>query len=271
MQNPDIYFQVREANNPSYEQLPDMVEKYMQGINKITGRDYRLFNYYGAPDAERVIIGMGSVSGVIRETVEHLKGLGEKVGYLQVHLYRPFSVKHFLNELPSGVKKIAVLDRTKEIGAIGEPLYQDVCSIYTNAADRPEIYGGRYGLSSKDTDPAQIKAVFDNLLLASPKNHFTIGITDDVNGTSLPIGPALDLKNDGTVCCKFWGLGSDGTVGANKNSIKIIGEYTDLYAQAYFEYDTKKSYGITRSHLRFGKHPILSTCLIKKADFCCMP
>ncbi len=267
VQNPDIYFQVREANNPSYEQLPEVVEKYVNKINEITGRDYGLFNYYGDPNAEKVIIAMGSVSGTIRETVEYLNRQGQKVGYLQVHLYRPFSEKHFLKALPKSVRKIAVLDRTKEIGAIGEPLYQDVCSLFTNAPERPEIYGGRYGLSSKDTDSAQIKAVFDNLGLSPPKNHFTIGITDDVSGLSLPIGPAIDTETDGTVSCKFWGLGSDGTVGANKNSIKIIGDYTDLYAQAYFEYDTKKSYGITRSHLRFGKTPILSTYLIKKANF----
>ncbi|MDD3350817.1 MAG: pyruvate:ferredoxin (flavodoxin) oxidoreductase, partial [Eubacteriales bacterium] len=267
VQNPDIYFQVREANNPSYEKLPEVVEKYIEGINQITGRNYGLFNYYGDPQAERVIIAMGSVSGTIRETVEYLNRLGEKVGYLQVHLYRPFSTKHFLNGLPKSAKKVAVLDRTKEIGAIGEPLYQDVCAIFNNTDERPKIYGGRYGLSSKDTDAAQIKAVFDNLKLDSPKNQFTVGITDDVSGTSLPIGPAIDTETEGTVSCKFWGLGSDGTVGANKNSIKIIGDYTPLYAQAYFEYDTKKSYGITRSHLRFGKQPILSTYLIKKADF----
>ncbi|MDO4552259.1 MAG: pyruvate:ferredoxin (flavodoxin) oxidoreductase [Bacillota bacterium] len=267
VQNPDVYFQVREANNLFYEQLPDIVEEYMEGINRITGRSYKLFNYFGAPDAERVIVAMGSVSGAIEEAVEVLCDRGEKVGFLQVHLYRPFSVRHFLDQLPATVKRIAVLDRCKEMGAAGEPLYQDVCSVFINEPDRPEIYGGRYGLSSKDTDPGQIKAVFDHLTEESPLNGFTIGIVDDVTNLSLTADPSFALDDEGTVNCKFWGLGSDGTVGANKNSIKIIGDYTDMYAQAYFEYDTKKSYGITKSHLRFGKSPIRSTYLVKRADF----
>lgn len=267
VQNPDIYFQVREANNRFYDELPGVVEEYMNKINKLTGRDYKLFNYYGAPDADRVIIAMGSVSGTIKETVEYLNAGGEKVGYLQVHLYRPFSAEHFRRELPRGVKKIAVLDRTKEIGAVGEPLYQDVCALFVNDLDRPQIYGGRYGLSSKDTTPAQIKAVYDNLASEEPKNNFTIGIKDDVTHFSLAEEGILPIDNKGTVSCKFWGLGSDGTVGANKNSIGIIGEYTDMYCQAYFEYDTKKSFGITKSHLRFGHWPIESSYLVKRADF----
>ncbi|MBE6032182.1 MAG: pyruvate:ferredoxin (flavodoxin) oxidoreductase [Clostridiales bacterium] len=269
VQNPDVYFQVREANNPFYDALPGIVEKYFEGINKITGKNYKLFNYYGAPDADRIIVAMGSVSGTIMDTVDYLNARGEKVGYVQVHLYRPFSAKHLLAAIPESVKKIAVLDRCKEHGAVGEPLYEDICSVYAQnkELEAPLIVGGRYGLSSKDTDPAQIKAVFDNLLEAEPKNSFTIGINDDLTGLSLPIGPALDTESEGTVCCKFWGLGSDGTVGANKNSIKIIGDDTDLYAQAYFEYDTKKSFGITKSHLRFGKNPIRTTSLVKWADF----
>ena len=267
VQNPDVYFQFREANNSAYQDFPDVAEYYVKELSKITGRDYDLFNYYGDPEAERVIVAMGSVSGAIRETVEYLNKKGEKVGYLQVHLYRPWSVKHYLKNLPKTVKKIAVLDRCKDMGSIGEPLYQDVCSVYINEEVRPLIVGGRYGLSSKDTDPAQIKAVFDNLAQDKPKNNFTIGITDDVTNLSLPAGPALPLEQEGTIACKFWGLGSDGTVGANKNSIKIIGENTDMYAQAYFEYDTKKSYGITKSHLRFGTNPILSSYYVKRADF----
>lgn len=266
VQNPDVYFQFREANNGFYDALPDIVESYMEKISGLTGREYHLFNYYGAPDAERVIIAMGSVSGAIRETVEYLNRQGEKVGFLQVHLYRPFSGKHFLQALPATVKRVAVLDRCKEMGATGEPLYQDVCTVLANRENSPLVVGGRYGLSSKDTDPAQIVAVFQNLTAPEPKNGFTIGIQDDVTHHSLPVGPPLDLGGR-CVACKFWGLGSDGTVGANKNSIKIIGEYTDLYTQAYFEYDTKKSFGITKSHLRFGQDPILSTYLVKQADF----
>ena len=265
--NPDIYFQLRESNNTDYANLPDVVESYMGEISKLTGREYHLFNYYGAPDAERVIVAMGSVSGCVQEVVNALNAKGEKVGFLQVHLFRPFSVQHLLAAMPKSVKKIAVLDRVKEAGSIGEPLYEDICAAYINDANRPMIYAGRFGLSSKDTTPAQIKAVFDNLSAAEPRNHFTIGINDDVTHLSLPVGPAMNTEPEGTISCKFWGLGSDGTVGANKNSIKIIGETTDMYCQAYFEYDTKKSFGITKSHLRFGKKPISSTYYVSHADF----
>ena len=265
--NPDIYFQLRESNNTDYANLPDVVEDYMAQISRLTGREYHLFNYYGAPDAERVIVAMGSVSGCAQEVVNYLNAKGEKVGFLQVHLFRPFSRKHLLAALPKTVRKIAVLDRVKEMGSIGEPLYEDVCAAFINEKTRPEIYAGRYGLSSKDTTPAQLKAVFDNLLLDEPKNHFTIGIVDDVTHLSLPVGAPLLTEPEGTISCKFWGLGSDGTVGANKNSIKIIGDTTDMYCQAYFEYDTKKSFGITKSHLRFGKKPISSTYYVSNADF----
>ena len=265
--NPDIYFQLRESNNTDYANLPDVVEDYMAQISRLTGREYHLFNYYGAPDAERVIVAMGSVSGCAQEVVNYLNAKGEKVGFLQVHLFRPFSRKHLMAAMPKTVKRIAVLDRVKEAGSIGEPLYEDICAAYINEADRPLIFAGRYGLSSKDTTPAQLKAVFDNLLLEEPKNHFTIGIEDDVTHLSLPVGVPLLTEPEGTISCKFWGLGSDGTVGANKNSIKIIGETTDMYCQAYFEYDTKKSFGITKSHLRFGKHPISSTYYVSRADF----
>ena len=267
VQNPDVYFQFREANNRSYDELPDTVEDYMQKINAITGGDYHVFNYYGAPDATRVIVAMGSVSGAARETVAYLNAQGEKIGYLQVHLFNPFSAEYFLKALPKTVQKIAVLDRCKEMGAAGDPLYLAVCAAYTNRKDTPYICGGRYGLSSKDTTPAQIKAVFDHLLQDEPFTGFTVGIEDDVTHRSLPVGPSLPLSHKKMVSCKFWGLGSDGTVGANKNSIKIIGNNTDQYTQAYFEYDTKKSFGITRSHLRFGEEPILSSYLVKEADF----
>ena len=268
VQNPDIYFQVREANNADYEALPDIVESYMAEISKITGREYHIFNYYGAPDADKLIIAMGSVCGATQEVIDRLNGEGQKLGLLQVHLYRPFSVKHMLNAIPKTVKKIAVLDRVKEAGAVGEPLYEDVCSAYNEYdGERPMILSGRYGLSSKDTDPACIKAVYDNLDAAEPINHFTIGINDDVTHKSLALDKDFVIENEGTISCKFWGLGSDGTVGANKNSIKIIGDQTDKYCQAYFEYDTKKSFGITKSHLRFGDTPIRSTYLVKSANF----
>ena len=267
VQNPDVYFQFREANNRFYEELPDVVEEYMGKINAATGEDYHLFNYYGAADAERVIVAMGSVSGTARETVAYLNALGEKVGYLQVHLFNPFSAAHFLSALPKSVKKLAVLDRCKEMGALGDPLYLTVCGVYANRPGAPYICGGRYGLSSKDTTPAQIKAVFDHLKQECPATGFTVGIEDDVTHRSLPVGEDLALNHKKMVSCKFWGLGSDGTVGANKNSIKIIGDNTNLYTQAYFEYDTKKSFGITRSHLRFGEEPILSTYLVRQADF----
>jgi pyruvate-ferredoxin/flavodoxin oxidoreductase len=268
VQNPDVYFQSREANNIYYDRIPQVFEEYMREIGKATGREYNLFDYYGAADAERVIIAMGSVGGTAREVVEALNARGEKVGFIQVHLYRPFSTKHFLAALPKTAKVISVLDRTKESGAIGEPLYQDICAVFAGAESRPIILGGRYGLSSKDTTPSQIKAVFDNMKAEPPQDHFTIGIVDDVSFLSLQEDEADTIQyTDGVINCKFWGLGSDGTVGANKNSIKIIGENTDMSVQAYFEYDTKKSYGVTKSHLRFGKREILSSYLVKKADF----
>ena len=266
-QNPDIFFQAREASNPYYEAVPDVVERYMGEINKLTGRDYQLFNYYGAPDADRIIIAMGSACDAIEETIDYLMAKGEKVGLVKVHLYRPWSSKHFLSAIPKTAKKIAVLDRTKEPGALGEPLYQDVCTAFFEQGDRPTIVAGRYGLGSKDVTPASIFAVYDNLTKAEPKNHFTIGIVDDVTHLSLPQDKKIDVTPEGTTSCKFWGLGSDGTVGANKNSIKIIGDHTDMYAQAYFSYDSKKSGGITQSHLRFGKQPIRSSYLVKMADF----
>ncbi|HEX2945337.1 MAG TPA: pyruvate:ferredoxin (flavodoxin) oxidoreductase [Clostridia bacterium] len=266
-QNPDIFFQAREASNTYYDALPAIVEEYMKKINELTGRNYGLFNYYGAPDADRIIIAMGSVCETIDETIDYLMAKGEKVGVVKVHLYRPFSVKHLLKVIPETAKKIAVLDRTKEPGSLGEPLYQDVCTALFESGKSPVIVAGRYGLGSKDTTPAQIVAVYDNLKAKSPKNHFTIGIVDDVTKLSLDSGEELETAPEGTVSCKFWGLGSDGTVGANKNSIKIIGDHTDMYAQAYFAYDSKKSGGVTISHLRFGKKPIHSTYLINKADF----
>jgi pyruvate-ferredoxin/flavodoxin oxidoreductase len=267
VQNPDIYFQVREANNKYYEDLPQTVEICMQQINELTGRDYRLVNYYGDVNAEYVIVAMGSVSGTVQETVDDLIDSGEKVGFVQIHLYRPFPINHFLEAIPKTTKIISVLDRTKEMGAVGEPLYQDICSLYTGRVNAPVILGGRYGLSSKDTTPAQIKAVFANMQSERPSRHFTIGIIDDVTHLSLPDINSSSQNNKNAICCKFWGLGSDGTVGANKNSIKIIGENTDLHVQAYFEYDTKKSFGITKSHLRFGKDPIRSSYLVRNADF----
>lgn len=266
-QNPDIYFQTREAVNSYYQELPEVVEHYMNEINRITGRNYGLFNYYGAADAEKVIIAMGSSSEVIQTTVEHLNAQGEKVGLLVVHLYRPFSAKHFLSAMPKSVRKIAVLDRTKEPGSFGEPLYLDVRSVYYGQENQPLIVGGRYGLGSKDITPPDVLAVFANLDLPEPKNNFTVSIVDDVTYTSLPVTELLDTTPAGTKSCKFWGLGSDGTVGANKSAIKIIGDYTDMYAQGYFSYDSKKSGGITVSHLRFGHEPIRAPYLISFADF----
>ena len=267
VQNPDIYFQVREANNRFYNQLPEIVEDYMAEIKKITGREYHLFNYYGDPEAEEIIIAMGSVSGTIEQVCDHLNAQGRKVGFVQVHLYRPFSFEHFMNAIPQTVKKIAVLDRCKEIGSAGEPLYQDVCTAFINSDRKARIVGGRYGLSSKDTDPSQIIAVYDNLLLDNPKADFTIGINDDVTHLSLPLGPYITTGDEDVISCKFWGLGGDGTVGANKNTVQIINDYTNKYAQAYFEYDAKKSYGVTKSHLRFGRRPIRSAYYVKSADF----
>ncbi|MDI3311594.1 MAG: pyruvate:ferredoxin (flavodoxin) oxidoreductase, partial [Thermoanaerobacterium sp.] len=266
-QNPDIYFQEREASNRYYNAVPEIVEEYMKEISKITGREYKLFDYYGAPDAERIVIAMGSVTETIEETIDYLLKKGEKVGVVKVHLYRPFSFKHFMDAIPKTVKKIAVLDRTKEAGAFGEPLYEDVRAAFYDSEMKPVIVGGRYGLGSKDTTPAQIIAVFDNLKSDTPKNNFTIGIVDDVTYTSLPIGEEIETTPEGTISCKFWGFGSDGTVGANKSAIQIIGDNTDMYAQAYFSYDSKKSGGVTISHLRFGKKPIRSTYLINNADF----
>jgi len=267
-QNPDIFFQAREANNPFYAAIPFVVEEYMNKINQLTGRSYGLFNYHGASDAERVIVAMGSACEAIEETVDYLNAKGEKVGLLTVHLYRPFSAEHFLRVLPKSVKKIAVLDRTKEPGSLGEPLYQDVCTVFMEkGGEIPTIIGGRYGLGSKDVFPSQIAAVFAHLNQDRPLNHFTVGINDDVSNTSLTVGEYLDLVPTSTYSAKFWGIGSDGTVGANKNSITIIGDNTDMYAQAYFSYDSKKSGGITQSHLRFGKEPIRSTYLVKAANF----
>ena len=266
VQNPDIFFQVREANNADYESLPDIVEDYMQKINTVTGRDYHLFNYYGAPDAERVIVAMGSVSGCIREVVDFLNARGEKVGFVQVHLYRPFDVKRFIAALPKTVTSIAVLDRTKEMGAIGDPLYLDICAALRARADLT-IVGGRYGLSSKDTTPSQIAAVYANLRRENPVDSFSIGIIDDVTHRSLPETEIVNIEEPGTVSCKFWGLGGDGTVGANKNTVEIINSHTDKFGQAYFEYDAKKSFGITKSHLRFGDQPIRSSYYVKSADF----
>ena len=266
-QNADIYFQGREAANSYYLAIPEIVENYMEEINKLTGRDYQLFNYYGAEDAENIIIAMGSVCDTITEVIDYKAAQGEKVGLLNVHLYRPFSTKHFLNAIPKTVKKIAVLDRTKEPGSAGEPLYQDVRNAFYESDSRPMIVGGRYGLGSKDVTPGQILSVYENLAFNESKNGFTIGIEDDVTFTSLAKNEEIDTTSKGTVQCQFWGLGSDGTVGANKSAIKMIGDYTDLYAQGYFFYDSKKSGGITVSHLRFGKNKIKSPYLIQNADF----
>ncbi|HAE80899.1 MAG TPA: pyruvate:ferredoxin (flavodoxin) oxidoreductase, partial [Lachnoclostridium sp.] len=263
-QNPDIFFQVSEAANKYYDAMPAIVQGYMDEVNKKIGTDYKLFNYYGAPDAEQIIIAMGSVCDTIEETVDYLNAAGRKVGVVKVRLYRPFCADALVAAIPETVKKISVLDRTKEPGSLGEPLYLDVvCALKGTKFDQTPIYTGRYGLGSKDTTPAQIVAVYDN----TEKQRFTIGIKDDVTNLSLDLGPALVTTPEGTVNCKFWGLGADGTVGANKNSIKIIGDNTDMYAQAYFDYDSKKSGGVTMSHLRFGKKPIKSTYLIHKANF----
>lgn len=267
-QNPDIFFQAREACNSYYDALPAVVEEYMNQVNAKIGTDYKLFNYYGAPDAEKVIIAMGSVCDTIEETVDYLNAKGEKVGLIKVRLYRPFSVERLIEAIPSTVKSITVLDRTKEPGSLGEPLYLDVVAALRDSqfAGVP-VYSGRYGLGSKDTVPGNIISVYTNAGETAPKKRFTIGIEDDVTGLSLPLGENPDTTPAGTHSCKFWGLGSDGTVGANKNSIKIIGDHTDMYAQGYFAYDSKKSGGVTISHLRFGKQPIKSTYLVSKADF----
>ena len=266
-ENPDHFFQHRESSNPFYDAVPAIVEEYMNEIYKITGRKYGLFDYYGADDADRVIIAMGSVTEAAREAIDYLVAQGEKVGLVSVHLYRPFSAKHFLSVLPKTAKRIAVLDRTKEPGATGEPLYLDVKDVLYGQADAPLVVGGRYGLGSKDTTPAQILAVYENLALPMPKNLFTIGIEDDVTFTSLPQKEEIVLGGEGMYEAKFYGLGADGTVGANKNSIKIIGDNTTKYCQAYFSYDSKKSGGFTCSHLRFGNAPIRSTYLVNTPNF----
>ncbi|MDR3591106.1 MAG: pyruvate:ferredoxin (flavodoxin) oxidoreductase [Negativicutes bacterium] len=267
-QNPDIYFQTREAVNKFYQVIPGLVEEYMGKINTLTGRNYQLFNYYGAADADRVIVAMGSGCDAIRETINYLSARGEKVGLVDVHLYRPFSVEHLLKVIPASARSIAVLDRTKESGAAGEPLYIDVRNAFFGRPNPPTIVGGRYGLGSKDFTPAHVAAVYRNLAQEYPKNGFTVSIVDDVTFTSLPEYPEdIDTTPPGTTCCKFWGMGSDGTVGANKSAVKIIGDHTDMYAQAYFAYDAKKSGGLTVSHLRFGHAPIQSSYLITKADF----
>ena len=266
-QNPDIFFQAKEAINSFYEPIPDMVNAYMKEITKLTGREYKPFTYYGAPDAENIIVAMGSITETIKETIDYLSAKGEKIGLISVHLYRPFSPKYFFDVLPKTVKRVTVLDRTKEPGATGEPLFLDIKEIFYDKAVRPMIVGGRYGLSSKDTTPSMMMSVFQNMKLAEPKNQFTVGIVDDVTFKSLPILPEIDVNPVGTFSAKFYGLGSDGTVGANKNSIKIIGDSTDKYCQAYFAYDSKKSGGITVSHLRFGDRPIRSPYLVNTPDF----
>lgn len=266
-QNPDIYFQNREAANRYYLETPDQVARVMEEVYKLTGRRYQLFDYYGAPDAKNVIICMGSACETVEETVDYLVGQGEKAGLLKVRLYRPFSREHFLAALPKTCERIAVLDRTKEPGALGEPLYQDVCTAFMEVRKTPLIIGGRYGLGSKEFNPGMVKAVYDNLVSENPKNHFTVGINDDVTGTSLEVTGGLHTAPEGAYSAKFYGLGSDGTVGANKNSIIIIGNNTDLYAQGYFVYDSKKSGGITVSHLRFGPEEIKSTYQIDQPDF----
>ena len=266
-QNGDVYFQAVEARNQAYDAIPDIVARYMGEIGDISSRQYRPFDYYGAPDAENIIVAMGSVTETIRETIDYLAKRGRKYGLISVHLYRPFSTKYLLKVLPKSVKRIAVLDRTKEPGSLGEPLYLDIKTVFQGEANSPLIVGGRYGLSSKDTTPAQIIAVYDNLEQKEPKSDFTIGIVDDVTFKSLPIKSEVSIVKPGTTECKFYGLGSDGTVGANKNTIKIIGSHTDLYSQAYFDYDSKKSGGYTCSHLRFGEQPIHAPYLVNTPDF----
>ncbi|MDD3324434.1 MAG: pyruvate:ferredoxin (flavodoxin) oxidoreductase [Sulfurospirillaceae bacterium] len=266
-QNDDIYFQGREAQNKFYDALPDVVAHYMDEISKVTGREYKPFTYYGAKDADRVVVAMGSVTECLKETIDYLNAKGEKVGLITAHLYRPFSVKYLMNVMPESVKKICVLDRTKESGSIGEPLYLDMRAAFYGKDKAPIIVGGRYGLSSKDVNPSQMIAVFNNLKLENPKNDFTVGIVDDMTFKSLEVGENMSLGDKDTKECLFYGLGADGTVGANKSSIKIIGDETDMYAQAYFAYDSKKSGGFTRSHLRFGKKPIRSTYLVSTPHF----
>ena len=265
VQNGDVYFQARESSSRFYDAVPEIAEGYLRDIARITGREYHLFDYYGAPDAEEIVVAMGSVSGAARDAVDWLNERGRKVGFVQVRLFRPFSCRHLLNAVPATVKRIAVLDRCREMGSAGEPLYQDVCTAFSRSDRFPLITGGVYGLSSKDVDPGQIRDVFEELSRPAPKERFTIGIVDDVTFRSLPSGGALDIDG-GMVSCKFWGLGSDGTVGANKNTVDIINRATDLYAQAYFEFDAKKSFGITKSHLRFSEKPIRSSYFVRRAD-----
>jgi pyruvate-ferredoxin/flavodoxin oxidoreductase len=266
-QNPDIYFQTREVSNKYYENIVPIIEDYMNQMSKLTGRPHGLFDYFGPDDAKHLIVAMGSVTETIEETITYLNGQGEKYGLVKVHLYRPFSVKHFMDVIPSSVERICVLDRTKEPGSIGEPLYLDVKAAFYECDKSPKIIGGIYGLGSKDTTPADIKAIYENLKSDNPKNQFTVGIVDDVTNRSIDVDRSFKIGQEGTIRCKFWGLGSDGTVGANKQAIKIIGNNTDMFAQAYFAYDSKKSGGITMSHLRFGKTPIKSTYLIDEADY----
>ena len=266
-QNPDIFFQAKESINKFYEPIPDIVNSYMQEITKLTGREYKPFNYYGAPDAENIIVAIGSVTETIQETIDYLAKKGEKFGLISVHLYRPFSEKYFFNVLPKTVKRITVLDRTKESGSNGDPLFLDVKEMFYDRTERPQIFAGRYGLSSKDTTPAMMMSVLENMKLKEPKNHFTVGIVDDVTFRSLPKQAEINVSDPGTYAGKFYGLGGDGTIGANKNSIKIIGDTTDKYCQAYFAYDSKKSGGITVSHLRFGDKQIRSPYLVNTPDF----
>ena len=266
-QNPDVYFQLCESLNKYYDDIPSVVEEYMSKITELTGREYHCFDYYGDKEADRIIISMGAVSEVVEETIDYLMNKGEKVGLVKVRLYRPFSIERLLNTIPSTVRKIAVLDKTKEPGSIGEPLYLDVLRAVNEMDNPPKVIGGRFGLGSKDPYPADIAAVYENLKSNNPKNGFTIGITDDVTNLSLASDKEIDVAVEGTTACKFWGLGSDGTVGANKSAIKIIGDHTNMYAQGYFAYDSKKSGGITISHLRFGKNPIKAHYEIDKADF----
>jgi len=266
VQNPDVFFQAREACNPYYDALPGIVEDYLVKVNEITGRDYHLFNYYGAADATDIVVAMGSVSGTVKEAVDAINAKGGKAGFVQVHLYRPFSADHLFKVIPESVERVAVLDRCKEPGSAGEPLYEDFCTALERSGRRMSVVGGRYGLSSKDTDPGQILAVFANLASQQPKDGFTIGINDDVTFLSLPSLP-FDSTAADTVSCKFWGLGGDGTVGANKNTVHIVSETAGMYGQAYFEYDAKKSFGVTKSHLRFSPRPVESSYYVKKADF----
>ena len=266
-ENGDIFFQHREACNSYYEAVPGIVEKYMNKVNEKLGTDYKLFNYYGAPDADRVIVAMGSICDVAEEVIDYLTAKGEKVGLVKVRLYRPFSAKAFCEAIPETAKKIAVLDRTKEPGSIGEPLFLDVIAALDEMGRTAKVCGGRYGLGSKDTPPASVFAVYEHLQKETPERQFTIGINDDVTHLSLEEKPAPNTAAPGTIECKFWGLGGDGTVGANKDSIKIIGDHTDKYVQAYFQYDSKKTGGVTISHLRFGDKPIKSPYYINKADF----